>query len=54
MILMFELVTKLLELFPICEDFNMLADCGNNIDFLDRFEKAFPFKMFETDGADCS
>jgi hypothetical protein len=36
-ILMFEFVPKCLEPFPIGEDFNMFADCCNNIDLFDRF-----------------
>jgi hypothetical protein len=47
-ILKFELVPKCLEPFPIGEDFDMFADCSNNIDLFDRFEKAVSFKTFAT------
>jgi hypothetical protein len=51
-VLAFEFVPKLLEPFPIGEDFDTFADCGYYIDFLDRLEKVFSFKAFATDCAD--
>jgi hypothetical protein len=48
---MFEFVPELLEPFPIGKDLDAFADCGNNIDFFDRFKKAVSLEPFATHSA---